>query len=511
VTLIQSAKISEKWVSAFVRLPWLLQWVIINVLALLLYAPVINNSFLNDDFYVIKKVCLDGQLNTNGFFRPLSDISIFLTWQVFGMNPVGYYLTGILLHALNALLIFHFCLRWRWLPDKISQQAFAFVAALLFLTYPFHNESVAWILGRGALVSNLFGMAGLLILISDGKEIYKIGGVCLCYFAGLAIYETVIVLPAMIVLYLMVVKRDIRKTAWWALFLGITLILHFMVRFWVSGGVTGDYGSGFFIGNVMTVLVNIFKVTGRMVLPPVDNSILFVVLFSIILLLAAFVFIYLWRAIKNNKPAKQFFLVQCSFLLIALSIPYVTAVSTHTSESDRFLHLPSYFFCILAAFALIIFFKTGKWLVISIGVILCYQIFFLETNNLNWHKASSSVRTILGIIKNHAAQQKIYIVNLPDEIDGAFVFRNGFKEALILNKMDTAAVVVVSRLKRDDELQIPGIIEPEKQLQETFIPPFVTIHRTGDSTHIKKQNKITVTVAEKDRVVFWNKHKWVEL
>ena len=500
----------ERLPAFFNKLPWWGQWLVISVLALIIYAPIVNNSFLNDDFSIIKGVCVDENLNTNGFFRPLSDISIFLDYQLFHMNPAGYYLTGIFLHALSTLLLFHFCLRWRCFSNDTLQGSFALIAALLFLTYPFHNESVAWILGRGALMANLVGMAALLILVSDAKEVYKMCGVCLCYFVGLAIYESVIVLPALIILYILVVKRSARMAGWWTLFLGITFITHFILRYWVSGTITGEYGAGFFSNGVSGIVVNAFKVCGRMILPPMYNAKIFTLTFSIILVLLVLIVVYLWRQIKNNKQAGTFFLLQCSFLLIALALPFITSVSTHTSESDRFLHFPSYFFCILTAFSLVVLFKDYKWLLVVLALILSYQVYFLEKNNWNWRKASYAVRTVLEIIREHPPGQKVYVVNLPDEIDGAFVFRNGFKEALELNNMDTSSVVVVSQLKRDEEIKIPGNIQPQILPHQTFIPPFLMIENPGNNRY-SNDNKIHIVIAKNEMIIYWNKERWVKL
>jgi hypothetical protein len=106
--------LTGKLLTVFARSNWLLQWLILSLLALLLYIPVIGNYFVNDDFVVLRKVCLEKELNTDGFFRPLSDISIYANYLLNGFNPLGYTITSIVIHAFNALLLFHFCLRWHF-------------------------------------------------------------------------------------------------------------------------------------------------------------------------------------------------------------------------------------------------------------------------------------------------------------------------------------------------------------------------------------------------------------
>lgn len=513
MTFFRSISLTGKIVTGFARLPFWAQWSIFTAFSWLLYIPIIHNSFLNDDFYVIKKLVLDKQLNTDGFFRPLSDITLYLTYLVCKLNPMPYYLTGIILHALNALLIFHFCLRRNRTIEKNKQQFCALMAALLFLTYPFHNESVAWILGRGALMANTMGMAALLMLTYNAERAYKMIVVCTCYFIGLAAYETIIVLPVMVLVYVLMQKQERSCLALWSLVLGATLLLHITVRVWISGSLTGNYGSGFLNGSVPFYLSNILKASGRIALPPADHSYLLIALFCIVLSVSVYVMIRFWKQHKNNPAARDFMTISWAFFLIAMLIPFMTGVSTRTSESDRFLHFPSYFFCILLAFIIMHIIRKYRWQVVAFSAIICYQVFFLEMNNLNWQKASAAVREIIDIVARQRPGKKIYVANLPDEIDGAFVFRNGFREALLLNNLDTANVVVVSRLIRDDELNMPEVIHHQKQPDNIFIPPFVQIEKAADSTdHAFQKNSIRhLHIAEGSRIVYWNRKSWVRL
>src|SRR5688572_30055184 len=163
----------EKLLAVFSRFNWLLQWLILSLLALLLYIPVIGNYFVNDDFVVLKKVCLEKELNTEGFFRPLSDISIYANYIFSGFNPLAYTITSIVIHAFNALLLFHFCLRWPFTEDIKLKRLFAGIAAVFFLTYPFHNEPVVWLLGRASLLASTFAFMALAIITGSWKEGWK--------------------------------------------------------------------------------------------------------------------------------------------------------------------------------------------------------------------------------------------------------------------------------------------------------------------------------------------------
>jgi hypothetical protein len=79
-----------------------------------------------------------------------------LDCQLFGLNPWGHHLTSVLLHALNAALVFALLQQmtgatWRSL----------FVAAL-FAVHPLRVESVAWVAERKDVLSGFFGLLALI-------------------------------------------------------------------------------------------------------------------------------------------------------------------------------------------------------------------------------------------------------------------------------------------------------------------------------------------------------------
>src|SRR5450631_1599475 len=119
--------------------------------SLLLFFPGVNRTFASDDFLVMKRVGLDKVIFIKGFFRPLSDITLYFNYLLGGFDPAGYYLLNIFMHGVSSFLLFRFCLRWKWADDEKDQRKYAALAALLFLCYPFHNESIVWVLGRASL------------------------------------------------------------------------------------------------------------------------------------------------------------------------------------------------------------------------------------------------------------------------------------------------------------------------------------------------------------------------
>ena len=85
-------------------------------------------------------------------WHPLTWLSHMLDCQLFGTNPGRHHLTSLLLHVVNALLLFSIL---RQMTGALWQSAFV---AAAFALHPLHVESVAWISERKDVLSTLFWM-----------------------------------------------------------------------------------------------------------------------------------------------------------------------------------------------------------------------------------------------------------------------------------------------------------------------------------------------------------------
>ncbi len=91
----------------------------------------------------------------NANWHPLTWLSLQLDASLWGLNPSGYHLTNVLLHAANAALLF---LALRSLTGALWRSA---AVALLFAVHPLRAESVAWVTERKDVLSALFGFLAL--------------------------------------------------------------------------------------------------------------------------------------------------------------------------------------------------------------------------------------------------------------------------------------------------------------------------------------------------------------
>ena len=88
-------------------------------------------------------------------WHPLTWLSHMLDCQLYGLNPGGHHLTSLLLHSVNASLLF---LVLRRLTGAHWRSA---LVAALFALHPLHVESVAWVAERKDVLSAFFFMLTL--------------------------------------------------------------------------------------------------------------------------------------------------------------------------------------------------------------------------------------------------------------------------------------------------------------------------------------------------------------
>jgi tetratricopeptide (TPR) repeat protein len=92
-------------------------------------------------------------------WHPVTLLSHMLDCQVFGLNPWGHHLTSILLHSLNAMLVFV------WLRQMTGAVWRSFFVALFFGCHPLRAESVVWIAERKDVLSGFFGLLALIFYV----------------------------------------------------------------------------------------------------------------------------------------------------------------------------------------------------------------------------------------------------------------------------------------------------------------------------------------------------------
>lgn len=195
---------------------------LVVLLCLVVYYNSLSNGFVYDDFGSIvenKYISQPGRFITSLFnhsyfqiagleasYRPVATLSYFLIHAVAKLNPFYYHLASLILHTLNAVLVY-------WLANLVLQHRLrALAAGLLFACHPALTEAVNCIDFNDDLLATLFFLLAMISYIriktehlSSSIRIYL--PALLFYFLGLLSKEMAITLPAVIMLYDLVLRE----------------------------------------------------------------------------------------------------------------------------------------------------------------------------------------------------------------------------------------------------------------------------------------------------------------
>ncbi len=178
------------------------EWIIIGLLVIITFAvfgQVVSHSFLNFDdgqFIYENPHVLKGDADWAlssaeiGFY-PLTWLSHMLDVALWGQRAGMHLLTGVLLHALSAVLLF---LALRRLTAATWPAAFV---AALFAIHPMHVESVAWASERKDTLSTLFAVLALWLYARAPRRML---GVSIALSLSLMAKQMYITLPLVLLL-----------------------------------------------------------------------------------------------------------------------------------------------------------------------------------------------------------------------------------------------------------------------------------------------------------------------
>ena len=132
-------------------------------LVILVYSPVFRCGFIwDDDDYIVEnrsiqtweglpRIWLDPKATPQ--YYPLVHTTFWVEHQLWGLNPTGYHIVNVLLHAASTVVL------WRVLATL--QVPGAWIAAAVFGVHPVHVESVAWVTERKNVLSGLCYLSAL--------------------------------------------------------------------------------------------------------------------------------------------------------------------------------------------------------------------------------------------------------------------------------------------------------------------------------------------------------------
>jgi tetratricopeptide (TPR) repeat protein len=135
------------------------------------YGPALRGPFVFDDLFLPYAAPQRAALPLVSWIagvRPVLYFSYWLNQAILGPDPLGYHAVNLVIHVMNAVLVFliaHWLLK---LSDVRPRPAalLAIFAGLLFLSHPVQTESAAYIASRSETLSALFVLAALALFVS---------------------------------------------------------------------------------------------------------------------------------------------------------------------------------------------------------------------------------------------------------------------------------------------------------------------------------------------------------
>lgn len=190
--------------------PWLIIAGIV-VFTVVVFLPMLQNQFTSwdDPDYITNNMKI-WKLNAENLkfiftqpiaynYHPLTMLSLGINYYFSKLNPFSYFLTNLILHLTNVVLVF-------WFIFSISKKNInvATFVALVFAIHPMHVESVAWATERKDVLYTLFFIGGLITwlhYLRTNKLIYFIATILLAIFSMLS-------KPAAIIFPLVIIAID---------------------------------------------------------------------------------------------------------------------------------------------------------------------------------------------------------------------------------------------------------------------------------------------------------------
>jgi hypothetical protein len=197
------------------------RWTVPLVLAgsiFAVFAPALRSGFFWDDFDFARPITFGEWLFTfygtwnwtgvgNDYYRPLVVTLFQMDYLLYGLRPAAFHLTNILLHTLNA------CLVWRILVTWVRSR-WALAGAAFFALHPMAATGLAWISERTDVLCTMFFLLAMLAVMHYLRPQSKTGlaGTALGYAGALASKEIAITFPAVALGYAACRNRLNRRT-----------------------------------------------------------------------------------------------------------------------------------------------------------------------------------------------------------------------------------------------------------------------------------------------------------
>lgn len=444
---------------------------VVAVVGTLLTLPFLRIGFLGDDVELLVEALgapdrPPSFRHDGGILRPVVSASLRFDHALGGTSPVGYHVTNLVLHIVDAWLVM--ALTWRLAGDR-TRRWLPLVAGLVFVALPTHTEAVGWIAGRGDLLVALGCLSSLLLWLDPHGHRW-------CRFASVAAFavaalskESALVFPAVVVLAERWQAAGVRadgpdgtdRPSWstavtrsWPF---VAVVAGFLVlRAVVRGDADGGYLARFGDEGPLRVLVNGPLALARTIAPGAP-----LLIWAIAGIVALSTIALVRSALR--RPQLLFTAVAAGVLVLPI-LPL--GVSEFDTRGERFVYLPS---------ALVVAGVVAAWahrrrFVPAVAVAVALGIAAQLTIAPRWTEAGEVAASLDRAVDEWPVDRDVVMLVTPDSVQGAYVDRNLIAPtAWLLHRWSRGDAIVQASSVRLHDADDLIEVEPDRSCEGCWI------------------------------------------
>lgn len=425
------------------------------------YAPALGNFFNGDDF--VHLVWLNkAQSNwellwrnfhsawldvpTARFYRPLISCFMMADYLALGRSGLAFHLTNLICHLLSVLFLYLVFTEIIADKDNLSEaearnlRLWRFSSTALFALYPLHAEAVSWITGRVDTIVTMFFLASFWCYLrwrAQKNHVY-LAAACLTFVGSLLSKEMAIMFPPVLIAYEVILNKSSTKRHWLAVLrstLPFFLLLgaYLAVRTISLGTAVGGYDDSL-IPRLDRVFVRNFLHSLRLFLFPFNQEALashplLKYTWNVCLISSLLFGIRSWFSTVAQR--KIVFFLFTWLLLLFVPVFKLLAISDDL-QGSRLVYLPSAPLSALICFGFCML-SLSRPAARAIKMILLAAMLtaagaILYIHNCVWQQAGRQTQAIMRSLNKLYSRipgdPPVFLVGLPDTIQGAYVMRN---------------------------------------------------------------------------------------
>jgi tetratricopeptide (TPR) repeat protein len=350
------------WLLTRLRWAWIAP-VGLALLGVLVYANTFNFEIMHswDDNRYLTENHLIRDFSPQGFARIFSEVyfaayipvtiaSYAIEYNFWQLQPTGYHVVNVLLHAINGVLVYYFLAR------LLKNRTAALLAAVIWIVHPLQVETVAWISQRKNLLSMLFTLLALLAHMRSADEDaprWALPVAWFTYFLAAFSKPAVVGVPIMFIIYdFFYMKKSIQQTALRnviPLIIGAASAVSIVFAHEGGGGIK-EYRGGSILVTMQLMLVVYWEYLLAIIAPVnlnnfylyslsiLENPLNWLPGLLLLITMAALALWSFWRWLRGRVEPFTFYVVAW---IVLFMLPVSNIIPIAIERTDRYMYFPT--------------------------------------------------------------------------------------------------------------------------------------------------------------------------